>query len=57
MLNFKNILPVEATLIHADGQRKEHNEGNRRFLSVREKRLKTVQILGKGRERRTLISF
>jgi hypothetical protein len=49
MLNFTKILPVEAALIHADGQRNERNEGNRRFFGVWEKGLKTVQILGKGR--------
>jgi len=42
MLNFTKILPVEAALIHADGQRNERNEGNKRFLRVCYKRLKTV---------------
>ena len=49
MLYFTKILPVKAALIHADGQRNEHNKGNKRFLRLCEKGLKTVQILGKGR--------
>jgi hypothetical protein len=57
MLNFTKILPVKATLIHADGQRNEHNKGYRRFLRVCEKLLKTVQILGKEGQTRILNNF
>jgi hypothetical protein len=37
-----------------DGQR---NEGNRRFLRVCEKRLKTVQNLGKGRTEKNIKQY
>jgi len=57
MLSFMKILPVEAALIHADGQRNERNEGNEHFLRVYENRLKTVQILGKGRKDKNIKQF